>query len=468
VGGGGTFVGCYVEGGGGGESRVGNGTTIIGGGLSASLMSETSIAAVFGVGGQHGSNYLVKGFNAAAYDGGSAGVKYPYAGIRVASAGNVYRCSTPGVPAGTAPTGTGAGIPDGDVRWDYLGPESGDGLVSLGSQAPGPQSRDFLSCQSPLDVGVSLGVVYRDRDLVFGNYQNMHCWEFGNTSMVTYGMSHNRTVIADWPMRPRPAMALVEDIYIGSTRHSASAVAPAAGVPTYLADTWNPGDLVWSKAAAVSAGGLLCWRCVTGGTFAGPGWSGTGTASSTGAAQFVLSRASQASSLNFQKEVRVGDYMLINGTTTVHVLADVNGDGLTFTTDMPVPAGTGMSIAPRPPVFEQVVALNSGPQTIAGAKTFSSPITAPGHSVTSYRDGSSTVGNQALDVYRGKAKIAAGQSSITITNSLVDTDSLVQAVIETDDATALLKNITKAAGSFTIRLHAAAAADTVVAFLVTN
>jgi hypothetical protein len=375
VGGGGTFVGCYVEGAGGGESRVGNGTTIIGGGLAATPFSEDSTAAVFGVQGQHGANYLVKGFNASAYDGGTPGAHYRYVGIRVSNAGNVYRCITPGIPAGIAPTGTGADIVDGQVHWAWLGAESLDGFVSLGSLQPGAQSRDFFAAQSPLDVVVSLDVTYRDRDIVFGPGRYMHVWEFGNTSLVTYGMSHNRTILSDWPMQPRPAMAILDDVYVGSTRLSASATSPAVGVPTYLADTWNPGDIVWTKAAAVSAGGPMGWRCTVGGTFNNGRWTNTRTATSTGTAQIVLSGAPQANTLNFQKEVMIGDYLLVNGVTVVHV-TDATPDGLTLTTDVTVPVGSGLSISPRPPTFEQIIPLTSGAQIFAGNKTVTGKVMA--------------------------------------------------------------------------------------------
>jgi hypothetical protein len=63
---------------------------------------------------------------------------------------------------------------------------------------------------------------------------------------------------------------------------------------------------------------------------------------------------------------------------------------------------------------------------------------------------------------------AAGASSLVVTNDKVDAETLVYAVVVTNDATAIIKNVTPAAGSFTIRLTATATAETRVAFFAIN
>jgi hypothetical protein len=112
----------------------------------------------------------------------------------------------------------------------------------------------------------------------------------------------------------------------------------------------------------------------------------------------------------------------------------------------------------------------NGGQAASFAQTltsFTGALRSKGHQVTDYTDGSGTSGNQTIDKYRGKCKIAAGGSTVTITNNLVDTNSFVQCVIETNDSTAILKNVTKGSGSFTINI-VACTADTVISFMVTN
>jgi hypothetical protein len=79
-----------------------------------------------------------------------------------------------------------------------------------------------------------------------------------------------------------------------------------------------------------------------------------------------------------------------------------------------------------------------------------------------------TTGNQTINKPLGTVNVAAGQSSVTVTNSLVDANSIVFAVVRTNDTTAQIKNVTCAAGSFTIRLTANATAETSIGFMVMN
>jgi hypothetical protein len=445
VGGGSTFLGCYVEGSGGGESIFRNGNTIIGGGLSVPNYSLDSVPAVLGPGGSRGVQFPVAGLNALNYDF-SPGYHIPYAGVRVSNAGNVYQCTVPGTPDGIAPTGTGTGIADGQVRWDFVGPVSNTGYVALGSAIGigGNNPHDFIGVQSPPDVGVSLGITYRDRGAVLSGVQNMYTWEFGNTSMVTYSMSHNRTLFPEWPMAPRAALALLDTVYIGAIRHSATSVAPTTSTPDYLSDTWNPGDRAWYKAGAVTPGGAQGTRCIAGGTFTPPN-AVARTATSTGTNSILLS-GSPLSTLRINADIHVGDYLTINGVTNVHVTA-IGDDGLTLTTDVPVPAGSGLSVAFKAPVFEDF-----------GAQRH-----------LDYLDDSATAGNRTVNHYRGKNKIAAGSAAVTITNNRVTSDSLVTVVLGTDDATAVLKNVVCSNNQFVVNLTAPATGDTVFAwYVVTN
>lgn len=76
-------------------------------------------------------------------------------------------------------------------------------------------------------------------------------------------------------------------------------------------------------------------------------------------------------------------------------------------------------------------------------------------------------GNVIINRSSGIAKIAAAAQEITVTNSKVESDSLVQPFLQSDDATA--KSVvahTVAAGSFKLKLNAAATAEVRVGFLV--
>jgi hypothetical protein len=79
-----------------------------------------------------------------------------------------------------------------------------------------------------------------------------------------------------------------------------------------------------------------------------------------------------------------------------------------------------------------------------------------------------TTGNQTINKPSGTVNFAAGATALTVTNSLVTTASLVFATVQTNDATAYVKNCVAASGSFTINLGAAATAETRVCFWVIN
>ena len=79
-----------------------------------------------------------------------------------------------------------------------------------------------------------------------------------------------------------------------------------------------------------------------------------------------------------------------------------------------------------------------------------------------------TVGAVTIDKAVGRVNIAAVGTSVVVTNSLVTAASKVFCSVSTNDATAAIKNVVPAAGSFTITLSAAATAQVSVDFLVVN
>lgn len=79
-----------------------------------------------------------------------------------------------------------------------------------------------------------------------------------------------------------------------------------------------------------------------------------------------------------------------------------------------------------------------------------------------------TTWNQTINKPSGTVNIAAAGTSVTVTNSLCTTSSIVYAVVRTNDSTATIKNVVPWAGSFTINLAAAATAETSIGFVVFN
>ncbi len=79
-----------------------------------------------------------------------------------------------------------------------------------------------------------------------------------------------------------------------------------------------------------------------------------------------------------------------------------------------------------------------------------------------------TTGNQTINKPSGSVNIAAGGTTITVTNSLVTSASKLIVNVASNDATALFKNYVCGAGTFTITLNAAATAETKIDFIVFN
>jgi len=93
-----------------------------------------------------------------------------------------------------------------------------------------------------------------------------------------------------------------------------------------------------------------------------------------------------------------------------------------------------------------------------GKEYLLSSVTSP---ETAYKDASSTPGAATLHIPRGKVAIAAGQSSVVVTNNTVTANSHVIATLDGATADATLTGVVRVvpgAGSFTVYGNAAATA----------
>lgn len=79
-----------------------------------------------------------------------------------------------------------------------------------------------------------------------------------------------------------------------------------------------------------------------------------------------------------------------------------------------------------------------------------------------------TTGAQAQNTPAGRVIIAAGGTSVAVTNNLVDVNSIIIAVVSSGDATAYVKNVVPGAGIFTINLGAATTANANISYFVIN
>lgn len=99
-----------------------------------------------------------------------------------------------------------------------------------------------------------------------------------------------------------------------------------------------------------------------------------------------------------------------------------------------------------------------------GLSTFGNNGIALGRTITA----GGTTGNQTINKSSGTVNFAAGATTLTVTNSLVDTSSIIYCTVRTNDSTASIKSCVPGSGSFVITLTAAATAETSVGFFVTN
>lgn len=80
-----------------------------------------------------------------------------------------------------------------------------------------------------------------------------------------------------------------------------------------------------------------------------------------------------------------------------------------------------------------------------------------------------TTGAQTINKPSGSVNFAAAEQTLVVTNGLVTTNSIILLTLMTDDGTAKSAVVSaSSAGSFTIKLNAAATAETKVCFLVLN
>ncbi len=79
-----------------------------------------------------------------------------------------------------------------------------------------------------------------------------------------------------------------------------------------------------------------------------------------------------------------------------------------------------------------------------------------------------TTGAQTINHTAGRVNFAAAATTLVVTNSTVNANSIVLCFIQTDDTDAVLKNVVATSGSFTIKMSTAPAAECAVGFLVIN
>lgn len=151
--------------------------------------------------------------------------------------------------------------------------------------------------------------------------------------------------------------------------------------------------------------------------------------------------------------VASGSYLYSNGTVGLHILTSASAPikfGANNTQRGQLSAAGGWSFGTTTDPGANNVLFGADVQ-------FQKTITAGG-----------TTGNQTINKSSGTVNVAAGGTSITVTNSLCTTSSIIQAMVRTNDTTAQVKNVVPGSGSFVINMVSAVTAETSIGFLITN
>ncbi len=330
IGSGNTFIGCYVEGTGGGWIDALGTCVIVGGALaSSSLYKPNSTATAISGGIGRGLGQTIAG------SGGFPWIKNTITpvGWRVYTTANaVYQCVTAGKTGTVEPTGTSGDEIDGTVHWAYVRQFETTGQITFGGVDN--EHPSALGFQWPEAVGVGNGysLVYGTKAKVGDLGVKVAGFDYGDTTRTSLMLSDNYTEYYDSSLGRYtwiPAgNALFFETWIGGVHIQAGTSAPTSG-------NWNKGDRIYYKGSAVVAGGKEGLICVTPGT-AGT-YTGGRTMTSSGGTLLTISGALMQT-LRSGQDFHTGDYIVVDSIPTM--ILSVAKDGMSVGVQDAIPAGT--------------------------------------------------------------------------------------------------------------------------------
>lgn len=254
------------------------------------------------------------------------------------------------------------------------------------------------------------------------------------------------------------------------------------------------GDLLYAltttslaKLADVSAGSYLR----SGGVSTAPLWSTLKLPNASTAGDVLISDS--ANNITTLADVATGSVLRSGGVGVVPSYGKVTSSHVDSTiptmaagTNSNITAMSGLSSVTSDVDFTGIVGIiGTLTDSLAGAGTSGQVLTSTGSAILWSNDpnlnsvtintrlsceatttAGGTTGDQTINKLAGSVNFAAGASSLVVTNSLVASTDYIFCTVLTNDTTALIKNVVASSGAFTIRLNAAATAETKVAFLV--
>jgi hypothetical protein len=181
--------------------------------------------------------------------------------------------------------------------------------------------------------------------------------------------------------------------------------------------------------------------------------STSGTLTSASISTGTVSSTGSSAGYTFQDRSSGNQWLLSSSANVLSLASNTGAPGSEMTLDSNGNAGFAGNLFPNPNAAGSL-----GTSTNKWKQLFIDQTLTP----------SGTTGPATINQAAGSVRVAPTQSSVTVTDSLCTANSLVFAVVRTNDATAYVKNVVPANGSFTINLGAAATLETEIGFHVVN
>lgn len=314
---------------------------------------------------------------------------------------------------------------------------------------------DVVTIGDALSVGNGLSVTGTTTSTLFsGSGASLINLNASNLSSGTAAVARGGTGIASYAVGDllyasgATTLAKLADVAVGSMLRSGGVGVAPAWSQTLWPNNLTTGDILYassttqvSRLANVATGNVLLSGGVgTASTF------GKVTSSHVDSTIPTMSAGINADITGFFNPIAFQDALTLS--SDIHILGGLydSSDSIGSAGNVLVSTGSGTE-------WSTGISVN----TLSLNTSFSMEATITAGGVT---------GNQTINKPLGSVNIAAGGSSITVTNSLVDANSCVFCQIATNDSTAIIKNVVASSGQFVIRTTAAVTAETRINFQV--
>lgn len=310
------------------------------------------------------------------------------------------------------------------------------------------------------NITATLGDITAGNDIIAGGVFNgdgssITNLNASNVATGTLGVARGGTNISSYAVGDlihatgATTLTKLPSVSAGSYLRSAGVATASVWSTLKLPNSATVGDLLYcnssnniSNLADVATTNAL----ISGGVGVAPSWGKITSAHTDGSTIATISAGVNGDILAFSSDIGA------NGSWTFNSLIVINSE-LNDSTVSPGASGDILTSTGTGVLWSNQIVLDT--LTINTSLSTEATTTAVG-----------TTGAQTINKISGTVNFAAGASSLVVTNSLCAASTYIFCSVITNDTTALIKNVVAASGAFTIRLNAAATAETAVAFLL--